>query len=73
MLVLVQSACAGLAGTAVGACAGLAVLRAMGVDWPAPQFVGGVMVLAVLVTLAGSIPPALAAARRDPVRILRVP
>ncbi|MCR6690612.1 FtsX-like permease family protein [Cellulomonas sp.] len=73
VLVLVQSACAGLAGTAVGACAGLAGLRATGVDWPAPQFVGGVMVLAVLVTLAGSIPPALAAARRDPVRILRVP
>ena len=72
-LVLVQSSCAGLAGAVLGAASGLAVLSATGVAWPTAQFVAGVMVLAALVTLVGSVPPAVAAARADPVRILRVP
>lgn len=72
-LVLVQSACAGLVGAVLGGIGGLVALRIDGVAWPSASFVGGVLVLAVLVTLVGSVPPAVAAARADPVRILRVP
>jgi len=73
VLVLVQSACAALVGVAVGTAAGLAVLDATGSALPGARFVAGVAGLAALVALLGAVPPAIAAARRDPVRILRVP
>lgn len=73
VLVLAQSAIAGVAGAAIGTAAGLAVVRVMLDATPSAGFVVGVAALALLVTLAGSAPPALAAALRDPVRILRVP
>ena len=73
VLVLAQSAVAGVAGVLIGVAAGLAVARFMLDAMPSAGFVLGVAALALLVTLAGSAPPALAAALRDPVRILRVP
>lgn len=73
VLVLVQSAVAGLAGSVVGTVGGVVALAAGGTEVPPASFVAGVGLLALLVTLAGSVPPAVAAATRDPVRILRVP
>jgi len=73
VLVLAQSAVAAVVGAVIGTAAGLAVVRLILDATPSAGFVLGVAALALLVTLAGSAPPALAAALRDPVRILRVP
>ncbi|MFF2620840.1 FtsX-like permease family protein [Oerskovia jenensis] len=73
ILVLVQTGVAALAGTALGVGGGLAVVHHLTGTLPDPTFTTGVATLAVLIALAGAVPPALAAAHRDPVRILRVP
>jgi len=73
VLVLVQSVCAAVVGALVGTAGGLMALTTTHSDLPGIRFVVGVAGLAVLVTLVGAVPPAVAAARRDPVRILRVP
>lgn len=70
---LVQSLVSGGLGAVVGLTAGLPVTHALTGATPTPSFTTGLAVLAVLVTLLGSVPPAVAAARRDPVRELRVP
>ena len=72
-LVLVQTAACAVIGTVVGTTAGLLVVNNSTGMLPAPGFVAGVAVLVVIVALLGSIPPAIAAALRDPMRILRVP
>ncbi|MFC4613439.1 FtsX-like permease family protein [Cellulomonas algicola] len=72
-LVLVQSALAGAIGALVGAGTALGWSLLSGLPLAPWQFVMGLCALAVLVTLVGSAPPALTAASRDPVRILRVP
>ncbi|MBD7998562.1 FtsX-like permease family protein [Oerskovia gallyi] len=72
-LVLVQTGVAALAGIALGVGGGLAVVHHLTGTLPDPTFTTGVATLAVLIALAGAVPPALAAAHRDPVRILRVP
>lgn len=73
VLVLVHSATAAGAGAVVGTAAGLIVVHQSGGGLPPAAFVAGTAVLAVVVALVGCLPPAIAAARRDPVRILRVP
>ncbi|QDW61376.1 FtsX-like permease family protein [Oerskovia sp. KBS0722] len=73
VLVLVQTTVAGLAGTALGVGGGLAAVHHLTGTLPDPSFTTGVATLAVLIALAGAVPPALAAAHQDPVRILRVP
>lgn len=73
VLVLAQTAVASTAGAALGTGAGLTAVRLLTGSLPSPGFTAGVATLAVLVALLGSLPPALAAASRDPVRILRVP
>lgn len=73
VLVLVQSAVAAILGASVGALGGVALVHATAGAVPAWQFTAGVAALAVLVALVGSVPPALTAASRDPVRVLRVP
>lgn len=73
VLVLAQTAIAATAGAALGTGAGLVAVELLTGSLPAPAFTAGVATLAVLVALLGSLPPALAAASRDPVRILRVP
>ncbi|RBY97135.1 ABC transporter permease [Blastococcus sp. TF02-8] len=55
-------------GTAIGL---ITVWRTAGA-LPAAEFTAGVAVTAILVALVASLPPALTAAYRDPVRILRV-
>ena len=72
-LLLVQSAVPGVIGAVVGTGVGLFAVRSMSGSLPAPEFTLGLVVLALLMTVVGSIPPAVAAAFRDPVRILRVP
>lgn len=71
--VLVHSAVSGGLGTAVGLAFGLPVTHALTGALPTARFTTGLAVLTVLVALAGSVPPALAAAWRDPLRTLRVP
>ena len=72
-LVVLQSAVAGAAGAVAGTAAGtLLVLQTSGrvLPW---GFAAGVVVLSGVVGVVGAVPPAVLAARRDPVRILRVP
>lgn len=53
---------------------GLLVVKVTGEgEIPALTFTAGLAVMTRLVALLGATPPAIAAARRDPVRILRVP
>ncbi|MFI2753304.1 FtsX-like permease family protein [Cellulomonas sp. P22] len=73
VLVLVQTGVAASVGAVLGTGAGLVAVDVLTGSLPAPAFTAGVAALALLVALVGSVPPALAAASRDPVRILRVP
>lgn len=70
--VLVHSGLAGALGTAVGLGVGLAATWATTGALPHARFTAGLAGLTLYVTLLGSLPPAVAAALRDPVRILRV-
>ncbi|MDR1851784.1 MAG: ABC transporter permease [Propionibacteriaceae bacterium] len=73
VMVLAQAALAGVLGAALGVGAGMAVNQAMGSAQSTPGFMAGLAILAVASVLVASLPPALIAANRDPVRILRVP
>lgn len=73
VLVLVQTGVVACAGALLGVGVGLWATWSAAGSLPSVSFVAGVGVLAVLVALVGAVPPALAAALRDPVRILRVP
>lgn len=73
VLVLTQSTVAAALGTVVGLFIGLVVVWLAAGALPGPEFVLGVAALTVLTALVASVPPALIAAYRDPVRILRVP
>lgn len=72
-LVLVHTAAAAVPGAIVGAAAGLALLSRLAGALPTWAFTGGVCLLAIVTALVGAVPPAILAALRDPVRILRVP
>lgn len=72
-LVLTQTAVAAISGAVIGTATGLAIVNVLEGNQPAPTFTVGVATLAVLAALLAAIPPALAAAYRDPVHILRVP
>ncbi|WP_029138064.1 ABC transporter permease [Nakamurella lactea] len=71
-LVLVQVAVPALTGALVGTAAGWILTKIIGAtpSWP---FTIAVAVLAVTAALIAAIPVSWAAARRDPVRILRIP
>ncbi|WP_353708287.1 FtsX-like permease family protein [Cellulosimicrobium sp. ES-005] len=73
VLVLVQTAVAASLGVAFGAAAGAATVVVLAGELPSASFLVGVAVLALAVCVVGAVPPAVVAARRDPVRILRVP
>lgn len=73
VIVLVQSAFASIPGAIVGSIGGMIGVHLMTGSAPSTRFTVGVAALAVLVALVGSAPPAIMAARRDPLRILRVP
>jgi putative ABC transport system permease protein len=73
MLVTVQTIAVAVAGGAAGSVVGMVVVtRALGAA-PELDFVAAVIVLAVLAAAIAALFPALLAAYRDPVRILRVP
>lgn len=72
-LVLVQTVVAAVVGVAAGVVAGLVLVNRLAGSLPSPAFTAGVVVLAVLAALLAAVPPAVLAAYRDPVRILRVP
>jgi len=72
-LVAVRNAIVGAVGAAIGVSAGVFLVWRWTGAAPRPLFTLAVAVLAVLATLAASLPPALVAAYRDPVRVLRVP
>lgn len=71
--VLVHSGIAGVLGTVVGLTVGLVGAAILAGSLPSWRFSIGFGGLTVYVALLGSLPPAIAAALRDPVRILRVP
>ncbi|MDQ3276010.1 MAG: hypothetical protein M3Q39_13540, partial [Actinomycetota bacterium] len=72
-LVLLQTSAAALVGVAAGALAGLLLVNRLAGSLPSPGFTFGVVVLTMLTALLAAVPPAVLAAYRDPVRILRVP
>lgn len=73
LVIAVQVLLCALVGILVGTVAGLALVRTLAGALPEAEFVIGVMVLVTLSAVVAAIPPAVAAARVDPVRILRVP
>jgi putative ABC transport system permease protein len=74
VIVLVHVAVAAAAGAVLGSAVGLAIVAAtMDGVLPAWTFVVGVGLDALLIALVGAALPAVAAARRDPISILRVP
>jgi len=74
VMVLVRTAAAAGLGAVVGGAVGIVVIySSTGGALPRWEFVVGVGVLAFLMSLVGAAVPAVAAARNDPVSILRVP
>lgn len=71
--VLIQTAGAAVPGALLGCTAGVLGGGTLHGSGPGLSFVSAVAVLAVCVALIGAAVPAVVAARRDPVRILRVP
>lgn len=73
VLVTVQTGVTALIGAVVGTCLGAAIVQGLLGIAPSLEFAVAISVLAVLAAGAAALPPALLAAYRDPVRILRVP
>ena len=73
VLVVFQYLALGLAGSAVGSAIGLIGFATVTGDRVSADFVVATAVLTTLVTAAAAVPPAILAAFRDPVRVLRVP
>lgn len=73
LLVLVQAAIAATIGSILGSAIGLLAVWRLAGSLPPVEFVAAVGALSVLMALAAAVPPGILAARRDPVRILRVP
>ena len=72
-LVTLQTAITGLLGAALGTAIGAAVVWRLTDLLPDLRFAVAVGVLAIIATIAAAVPPALVAAHRDPVKVLRVP
>lgn len=72
-LVTLQTAVTGSLGALLGSAIGSGIAWRLTGDAPDPTFVLAVAVLAVLAAVTAALPPAVVAARRDPVRVLRVP
>lgn len=71
--VLLNATVCALLGATGGGVAGLILTKALTGAFPPAAFILGIGVLMLLAALAGSLLPAIKAARLDPVRILRVP
>jgi len=72
-LLLVQTAALAIVGALVGIAGAAAALALAGDPLPGPGFFAAVGVLAIAVSVVAALVPALAAARRDPLKELRVP
>ncbi|MEX2624337.1 MAG: FtsX-like permease family protein, partial [Acidimicrobiia bacterium] len=72
-LVTLQTAITGIVGAAIGTLIGGGVVWRLTGDPPDLQFATAVATLAVFATIAAALPPAVVAANRDPVKVLRVP
>ncbi|MDJ0325506.1 lipoprotein ABC transporter permease [Cryobacterium sp. PH31-AA6] len=72
-LVLAQMVILSAAGTLVGSAAAAAALAIQGDPLPAPNYFAGIAILAIVASTIAAIVPSAAAARRDPLRELRVP
>ena len=72
-VVVVQATVAGCVGVVLGSAVGLTATRALAGSLPSITFVSGVILLTLTSVVVAALPPALAAAYRDPVLILRVP
>jgi putative ABC transport system permease protein len=73
VLVTVQTVATALAGAVVGVGIGMLVVHQLVGTSPHLDFGVAVAVLAIIATAIAAMPPAVVAAFRDPVRILRVP
>ncbi len=73
LLVITQTAIAAMVGVVLGTTTGLLAVGRLAGALPPLDFVAGVAILALFTAILAAIPPGLAAAFRDPVRILRVP
>jgi putative ABC transport system permease protein len=72
-LVIGQTLLAAAGGTVVGSIVGLLMIRRATGALPAPGFPVSIATLALLTATIAALPPAMIAAFRDPVRVLRVP
>lgn len=72
-VIVVQVLACAMVGVTAGTALGLSLVRYMAGAFPDPTFILGVVALVTLSAVAAALPPAVAAARVDPVRILRVP
>lgn len=72
-LVTTQTAATATMGAAVGAVVGTVIVESLIGSMPQADFTVAVAVLAVITSSFAALPPALIAAFRDPVRVLRVP
>ncbi|MCM3661890.1 permease [Georgenia satyanarayanai] len=72
LLVVSRTAIPALLGAAVGTLAGVLITQRLHAA-PPGDFTAGTALLAILAAIISSVPPALYAAFRDPVRILRTP
>jgi putative ABC transport system permease protein len=73
LLLTIQTAILATLGAAVGTAAAVVALIAIGDPLPGFAYVMGVVALAILVAIIAALLPAVAAARREPIRELRVP
>lgn len=72
-LVVAQTWFAGVAGTSVGVVLGVLMIERSTGTFPDVRFPLAIAVLALLTAALAALPPAMLAAFRDPVRVLRVP
>ena len=72
-LLVTQTGLISVIGAVTGSVISLGVLAVTGDPLPGPGYVAGLIVLAVTVGVIASLLPAIAAARREPIRELRVP
>lgn len=73
LLVLLQVAFIGVGGASIGTLAAALSLALSGDPLPTPAYFVAVAVFAIVISLVAALVPALLAARRDPLRELRVP
>lgn len=72
-LVVLRTLVAALIGAAVGVGVGVWLSTQAGAGAAPVSFTAGIVVLALVAAIAAAVPPALYAATRDPVRVLRTP